>query len=147
MKTSNASLTILAKAPERAPIERDDIPILIRTEDGQLMGNRVRSLLKEYGERIWVPPTLMIEVLEDRNRKSRRLKSTQKRLHEYQCSYEEAVNLLLALHNAAATMQNAMIDAPGDNPIANITQEIEGLNNVLEITESFLNEVVTFDED
>ena len=92
MKTKNISLVILAEEPKKAPITSADKLLPIRTENGELMTNRVRSLLREYRDRIRIPTSLILEVLEDRNRKSRRDRGADPRTRSsgYDPSYRAA---------------------------------------------------------
>ena len=89
----------------------------------------------------------MLEILEDRNRKSGKLKAAKRDLENYEASYVQAVELLYALHSKSTAMIDAMIDAPADSPIHKITAELEALNAILDETGGFLDEVLEEDCD
>ncbi len=140
MKTRNAGLTILANEPEKTPLSHGDILLSIRTPEGDLMANRVRSLLREYGDRIQIPASLVLEILEDRNCKSRRLKSAEKILDEADAFANEAIKTLVELYNASSTLLEALFDATEVDGLEDVTEEIERLNAALAYADDFLEE-------
>lgn len=147
MKTSNVSLTISAEEPSRIPRGHDDFILMVRTPEGDLMTNRVRSLIREYGNRVNIPASLMLEVLEDRRKKASELKTTSRELAAYSDVCSEAVGLLQELRDAANAMSNGLIEAPVDNATAHVTAEIERVNTLLEIVDDFLDEVLEKEDD
>ena len=76
MKTVVEAVTILpddevqARSYERYPKKT------IRTDDGQLMVNRLVQLINDYGDRVVVPRRIITELLREHKRKSRMLKQT-----------------------------------------------------------------------
>ncbi|MCR5572227.1 MAG: hypothetical protein K6F57_00420 [Candidatus Saccharibacteria bacterium] len=138
MKTRNAALTILANEPEKAPLSHGDILLSIRTPEGNLMTNRVRSLLREYGDRIQIPTSLVLEILENRNRKSRELRLAEKILDEADVFADEAVETMVELYNASSTLLEALFDATEADGLENVTEQIEGLNAALASADDFL---------
>lgn len=140
MKTNNVGLTILAHQPEKTPTDREDIQILIRTEDGNLMTNRVRSLLKEYGDRVQIPASLVLEILNDRNRKSRGLKAARAELIEYDAFAGEALKALVELHNASALLLWKLLNTAGISNLESLTEEIEEANAALDFARDFIAE-------
>lgn len=147
MKTSNVSLTISAEEPTRIPRGHDDFILMVRTPEGELMTNRVRSLIREYGNRVNIPASLMLEVLEDRRKKASELKAVNRELCAYSEVCSEAVGLLLELRDAADAISNGLIEAPVDNAAAHVTAEIERVNTLLEIVDDFLDEALEKDDD
>jgi len=146
MKTNNVSLTILAKEPERPQKQPDDIALIVRTPDGELMTNRVRSLLREYGARIQIPSALALEVLEDRNRKSRQLKTTERELGAYVDALGDAVGVLIELRNAANDLLEGMLSMVGDHTMSEMSIEVDAVSNALEVADDFLAEIIDDDD-
>ncbi|MBO4855601.1 hypothetical protein J5500_04330 [Candidatus Saccharibacteria bacterium] len=138
MKTGNAGLIILANEPEKKLPGREDIVLSIRTPEGELMTNRVRSLLREYGDRIQIPASLVLEILRDRNSKSRRLKTAEKVLAEADAFADEAIEAIIGLYDASSTLLEALFDATEVDGLEDVTEEIEGLNAALALTDDFL---------
>ena len=125
MKTKNISLVILAEEPNEAPRTSADKPVLIRTGNGELMTSRVRSLLREYGDRIRIPASLMLEVLEDRNRKSRQLRTTGRDLNALSDLTGDTIGVLLQLRDSANKLVEAICDARPDNMFEDISSKLD----------------------
>ena len=142
MKTKNISLVILAEEPKKAPRNSADKPLLIRTENGELMTNRVRSLLREYGDRIRIPTSLMLEVLEDRNRKSRQLRTTGRDLNALSDLTGDTIGVLLQLRDSANKLVEAICDARPDNMFEDISSKLDELNSALEVADDFLGDML-----
>ena len=140
MKTKNISLVILAEEPKKAQITSADKLLPIRTENGELMTNRVRSLLREYGDRIRIPASLMLEVLEDRNRKSRQLRTAECDLNALSDLTGDTIGVLLQLRDSANKLVEAICDARPDNMFEDISSKLDELNSALEITDDFLDD-------
>lgn len=140
MKTKNISLVILAEEPNEAPRTSADKPVLIRTGNGELMTSRVRSLLREYGDRIRIPASLMLEVLEDRNRKSRQLRTAECDLNALSDLTGDTIGVLLQLRDSANKLVEAICDARPDNMFEDISSKLDELNSALEITDDFLDD-------
>ncbi|MBQ9684700.1 hypothetical protein IJV57_04495 [Candidatus Saccharibacteria bacterium] len=142
MKTKNISLVILAEEPKKAPRTSADKPLLIRTENGELMTNRVRSLLRKYGNRVRIPTSLMLEVLEDRNRKSHQLRITKRDLNALNDLTGETIGVLLQLRNSANKLVEAIYDARSDNMFEDISSMLDALDNALEVADDFLDDML-----
>ena len=142
MKTKNISLVILAEKPKKAPRTSADKPLLIRTGDGELMTHRVRSLLREYGDQIQIPASLMLEVLEDRNRKSRQLRAAERDLNALNDLSGDTIGVLLQLRNSANKLIEAICDARPDNMFEDISSKLDELNNALEVADDFLGDML-----
>ena len=142
MKTKNISLVILAEEPNEAPRTSADKPVLIRTGNGELMTSRVRSLLREYGDRIRIPASLMLEVLEDRNRKSRQLRTTGRDLNALSDLTGDTIGVLLQLRDSANKLVEAICDAHPDNTFEDISLKLDELNNALKVADDFLDDML-----
>lgn len=147
MKTRNAGLIILANEPEETPLNHGDILLSIRTPEGNLMTNRVRSLLRAYGDRIQIPTSLVLEILEDRNRKSRELKSAEKILNEADVFADEAIETLVELYNASSTLLEALFNATEMDGLEGVTEQIVDLNAALDSADDFLAEYTEEESD
>lgn len=122
---------------------RHSIELSIRTEDGTLMTNRLQRLLRSYGERLVVPNRLVLEVLDDRNRKSRALKACGRELDDYAESYAMAVELLLDVCATAETLVDKLIETCSDDQLlGELTEELEDFNSVIDDASEFLSEAV-----
>ncbi len=142
MKTKSISLVILAEEPKKAPRTSADKPLLIRTENGELMTNRVRSLLREYGDRVRIPTSLMLEVLEDRNRKSRQLRTAERDLNALNDLTGDTIGVLLQLRDSANKLTEAIYDARSDNMFEDISSNLDALNSALEVADGFLDDML-----
>lgn len=119
------------------------IELSVRTEDGALMTNRLLRLLRSYGERLVVPNRLVLEILENRNRKSRDLKALERDLDSYDEAFGAAVGLLIDLYDAAGSLIDELIaNCSDDELMGRLTEEVDCLNEVLGTTEEFLDCVV-----
>ena len=147
MKTRNAGLIIMADEPEKKPLSSGDILLSIRTPAGDLMTNRVQSLLRGYGDRVQIPALLALEILEDRNRKSRKLKSAERILDEADAFADEAIKTLVELCNASSALLEALFDATEADGREDVTEQIKGLNTALAHADDFLEEYIEEDFD
>ena len=147
MKTRNTGLTILAESPKKLPADRDDIVLSIRTPEGDLMTNRVRALLREYGDRVQMSPSLMLEILEDRNRKSRELKSAEEAIDAFEEFGSGAIMALVELQTATSKLVDAIINAPHEAGLVDVTEQLEEVNCALELVDDFWDDFVTFECD
>ena len=146
MKTRNAGLTILAQEPEKAQISREDTILSIRTPEGELMTNRVRALLREYGDRIPIPASLMLEVLEDRNRKSSALKVARREISAYERFADEAIVTIVDLYDATTLLLNRLIDAQETNGLVDATEEVTKVSCAFDAADHFFDDY-TVEED
>ncbi len=120
-----------------------NIELSVRTEDGLLMTNRLLRLLRIYGERLVVPNRLVLEILENRNRKSRDLKALERDLDSYDEAFGAAVGLLIDLYDAAGSLVDELIaNCCDDELMGRLTEEVDCLNEVLGTTGEFLDCVV-----
>ena len=122
---------------------RHSIELAIRTEDGVLMTNRLQRLLRSYGERLVVPNQLVLEILNDRNRKSRELKACEREVDEYSDSYAESVRLLLDVCSAAETLVEKLIETCRDDRLlSELTFELDDFDEASGKASEFLCDVL-----
>lgn len=141
MKTNTVSLTILDKEPEKLAKSACDILLLVRTPEGDLMANRVRSLLREYGNRVQIPSALALEILEDRKSKSRKLKSTERDLGDISEVLGYTVGILTELRNATSELLDCMVATLSDHDMVEMSEGVDAVNYALEAADDFLGEI------
>ena len=109
--------------------------IQIRTPKGDLMTNCLIDLLKQRVP-ILIPDSLMLEILTDRNRKSRQLKAAKAAGEEFGDFVGETTGVIMALRNSADKLIEAVRNTGTDT--ANISAELGELIEALKITDDFL---------
>ena len=130
MKTKHV-FVVVAESSE----DSGDMIIPIRTPKGDLMTNRLIGLLKQRVP-ILIPDSLMLEILTDRNRKSRQLKAAKAAGEEFGDFASDTIGVIMALRNSADKLIEAARNTSTDT--ANISAELGELIEALKITDDFL---------
>ena len=139
MKTKHVFI-VVAESSE----DSGGVIIPIRTPKGDLMTNRLIDLLKQRVP-ILIPDSLMLEILTDRNRKSRQLKAAKATREEFGDFVGETTGVIMALRNSADKLIEAVRNTSTDT--ANISAELGELIEALKITDDFLEKRLSDGDD
>ncbi len=140
MKTTTNELRILYEdpSPQLGPCFKRSVS----TAHGDLMTSRLRTLISTNGERVLIPNALVLEIVRNRDKLSRRLKVAQRNLREteeYSDYLEECLcevsSALAELFDSAAELCDAIGEHVDEETLAKITAELENTNDVLDRVE------------
>ncbi len=136
MKTKIEELRVLYEDP--APAQGTFFSRSIRTTDRDLMTSRLRSMLSSYGERVVVPNALVLEIICNRDKLSRRLKVAQRKLeqlNEYtddlELCFDETLLALSAVLDGASDLMAALHEHADDALLEKIRKEYDDLVSVM----------------
>ena len=137
MKTATNELRILYEDP--IPQTGTCFKRSVSTMYGDLMTSRLRALISNHGERVLIPNSLVLEILRNRDKLSRRLKVAQRNLGEaedYADYLEECLcevsSALAELFNSAADLCDAIGENVDEKTLAKITAELADTEDVLD---------------
>ena len=137
MKTTTNELRILYDDP--VPQSGTCFKRSVSTMYGDLMTSRLRALISTHGDRVLIPNKLVLEILRNRDKLSRRLKVAQRNLtetEEYSDYLDDCLcevsSALAELFNATAELCDALGEFADEETIANISAELETARDVLD---------------
>ncbi len=140
MKTKHTGIVILAKVPKAVARGSRDKLISIRTKSGALMTNRLRSLLCNYGSRLQIPSALILEILKDRNLKSRQLKTVQGELDD---ALDLIGNYTGVVEELSRTARNLLDAIDRTTASETISTKIAELDEALNVAEDFIDDTLS----
>ena len=136
MKTKIEELRVLYEDP--APAQGTFFSRSIRTTDRDLMTSRLRSMLSSYGERVVVPNALVLEIICNRDKLSRRLKVAQRKLEQLngytddlELCFDETLLALSAVLDGASDLMAALHEHADDALLEKISKEYDDLVSVM----------------
>ena len=136
MKTKIEELRVLYEDP--APAQGTFFSRSIRTTDRDLMTSRLRSMLSSYGERVVVPNALVLEIICNRDKLSRRLKVAQRKLEQLngytddlELCFDETLLALSAVLDGASDLMAALHEHADDALLEKISKEYDNLVSVM----------------
>ena len=136
MTTKIEELRVLYEDP--APAQGTSFSRSIRTADRNLMTSRLRSMLSSYGERVIVPNSLVLEIIRNRDKLSRRLKVAQRKLGELdeyaddlELCLDEALLALSAVLDGASDLMTALHEHADSALFEKISKEYDDLVSVM----------------
>ena len=136
MKTKIEELRVLYEDP--APAQGTFFSRSIRTTDRDLMTSRLRSMLSSYGERVVVPNALVLEIICNRDKLSRRLKVAQRKLEQLngytddlELCFDETLSALSAVLDGASDLMAALHEHADDALLEKISKEYDDLVSVM----------------
>ena len=137
MKTTTNELRILYDDP--VPQSGTCFKRSVSTMYGDLMTSRLRALISTHGDRVLIPNKLVLEILRNRDKLSRRLKVAQRNLtetEEYSDYLDDCLcevsSALAELFNATAELCDMIGEYADEDTIANISAELEATRDVLD---------------
>ena len=140
MKTTTNELRILYDDP--TPQTGSCFKRSISTMYGDLMTSRLRALISAHGEHVLIPNSLVLDIVRNRDKLSRRLKVTQRNLketEEYADYLEECLgeisSALVELFNSTAELCDILGEVADEETLSQITAELETTRDVLDRVE------------
>lgn len=136
MKTTTNELRILYDdlTPQTGPCFKRSIS----TMHGDLMTSRLRALISAHGEHVLIPNSLVLDIVRNRDKLSRRLKVTQRNLketEEYADYLEECLgeisSALVELFSSTTELCYILSEVADEETLSQITAELETTHDVL----------------